>query len=335
MKHMQRPRAEKHLGMEKSVPSKTRVKVPNPSKANEQAASNGQIVPNCRLRLGKGLLFPHPAVISLLTPIAAAGLIYGFVALEENDGRRIPLYALSFYALMVLVLRVPAILARARKFRRENRCYLRYATDIRLRMRISLWGSFFYNAAYAAFQLALGLRHHSAWFYAMAEYYCLLALMRLTLGRHVHAFAIGAEKRIEWRKYRLCGAGLLAMNAALTVFIVYFVRNLRATQHHEITVIAMATYTFGALALAIANMARYRRYESPACSAAKALSLASAAVSMLSLENAMLTTFGDGNSPRFQRFMLGATGAAVSLFILGMAIYMIVHATRQCKIEKE
>ncbi len=286
-------------------------------------------------RLGRRLLFPPIAVVALLALLAAAGLAFSFLRLEENDWRRIASYALSFYALAILCLRVPDMLALARRFRRENRHYLRYRSDVRLRMNLSLWSACIYNAAYAAFQLALGLKHHSAWFYAMAGYYCLLALLRLMLGRHVRAFAPGKERRMEWRKYRLCGAGLLAMNLALSIFVLYFVLHLREARHHEITVIAMAVYTFGALALAISNVIRYRRYDSPACSAAKALSLASAAVSMLSLENAMLTTFDRGSSPLFQRIMLGASGAAAAMLIIGMAAYMIVRATNHLRAEQE
>lgn len=273
------------------------------------------------------LLFPPAAVLALLIPVSAAALIHGFLSLPEHDWRRIASYALSFYVLLILCLRIPAILARIRSFRQENRRYLRYKNDVRLRMNLSLWTACIYNAAYAALQLALGIRHRSAWFYAMAGYYCLLAMLRLMLGRHIRACAPGEHMRSEWRSYRLCGAGLLAMNLALSVFTLYFVLHLRQLRHHEITVIAMSAYTFGALALAIVNVVRYRRYESPACSAAKALSLASAAVSMLSLEDAMLTTFGDAGQQPFRQIMLAASGAAVATFIVAMALYMIFRAT--------
>lgn len=281
-------------------------------------------------RMGRRLLFPHPLVAALLVLLAAAGLIYAF-ALPESDILRIPLYVFSFYALVVLCLRLPGLFAAVQRFRRENRYYQRYATDVQLRMNISLFGAFLYNGAYAAFQLVLGLYHHSAWFYAMAGYYFLLAAMRLMLGQHMRAHLPGKEKQTEWQKYRLCGVGLALMNLALSVVVLYFVRHLRVIHHHSITVIAMATYTFGALTLAIVNVIRYRRYLSPACSAAKGLSLAAASVSMLSLENAMLITFGNGEQQLFQKIMLGASGTAVSLLLLSMAAYMTIHASRELK----
>lgn len=280
-------------------------------------------------KLGKQLLFPHPVIVAVLVPIAAAGLVYSFAVLDGTGLRSIAFYVLSFYALLILCLRMPEFLASFQAFRRKNRYCLRYAADVQWRMNISLFIVCLYNAAYAAFQLALGMHHHSAWFYAMAGYYALLAVLRLMLGRHVRIFKPGEDQRTEWRKYRLCGAGLLMINAALSVFVLYFVRHLRVVRHHEVTVIVMAAYTFGALVLAIANVFRYRRYESPVCSAAKALSLAAAAVSMLSLEDAMLTTFDQGHDPLFQRIMLGASGTAVALLIIGMAIPMIVRATNK------
>lgn len=281
-------------------------------------------------RMGRRLLLPHPLVAALLGLLAAVGLIYAFT-LPESNILRIPLYVFSFYALVVLCLRLPGLFAAIQRFRRENRYYQRYATDVQLRMNISLFGAFLYNGTYAAFQLALGLYHHSAWFYAMAGYYFLLAAMRLMLGQHMRAHLPGKEKQTEWQKYRLCGVGLGLMNLALSVVVLYFVRHLRVIHHHPITVIAMATYTFGALTLAIVNVIRYRRYLSPACSAAKGLSLAAASVSMLSLENAMLITFGKSDQQLFRKIMLGASGAAVSLLLLSMAAYMVIHASRELK----
>lgn len=281
-------------------------------------------------RMGRRLLFPHPLVAALLVLLAATGLIYAFT-LPESDILRIPLYVFSFYALVVLCLRLPGLIVAIQRFRKENPYYQRYATDVQLRMNISLFGAFLYNGAYAAFQLALGLYHHSAWFYAMAGYYFLLAAMRLMLGQHMRAHLPGKEKQTEWQKYRLCGVGLALMNLTLSVVVLYFVQHLRVIHHHPITVIAMATYTFGALTLAIVNVIRYRRYLSPACSAAKGLSLAAASVSMLALENAMLITFGKGDQQLFRKIMLGASGAAVSVLLLSMAAYMVIHASRELK----
>lgn len=84
---------------------------------------------------------------------------------------------------------------------------------------------------------------------------------------------------------------------------------------------------------AIINTVKYRKYNSPVYSASKAISLASACVSMLILESTMLTTFGDEKMTLTQRrVLLGISGAVISAFIIAMAIYMIVKGTKNIKL---
>ena len=285
-------------------------------------------------KLGKALLFPHPLVAVLMLPLALCLMLYGVLHHGSDAPVTIAAYALSFYGLVLVCLRIPDIIRWVQRFRRENRYYLLYKNDVQLRINISLYGTFAFNALYALFQLGLGLWHHSAWFYAMAGYYLLLAVMRLSLVRHTSHHAAGEYSHTEWRKYRFCGWLLLVMNLALAIFTLYFVFRIRTFLHHEITTISMAAYTFTALTLAIINAVRYRKYGSPAYSAAKAISLVSATVSMLTLENAMLTTFGQDSSEMFRQIILGASGAAVILVVQGIALYMIVNAHRKLKINK-
>ncbi len=283
-------------------------------------------------KIGKGLLFPHPVVAGLLFPVAAVLMLWGMLTRGVEDPLTIAFCALSFYGLVLICLRIPDIIHWVQRFRRENKYYLLYSSDVQLRINLSLFFSVGFNAVYALFQLCLGLWHHSAWFYAMAGYYLLLALMRLSLVRHTRRYAAGEDCRAEWRKYRFCGWLLLVMNLALAIFTLYFVFRIRVFLHHEITTIAMAAYTFTSLTLAIVNTVRYRKYGSPAYSAAKAISLASATVSMLTLENSLLTTFGEGESELFRQIMLGASGAAVILVVQGIALYMIVNASKKLRI---
>ena len=98
----------------------------------------------------------------------------------------------------------------------------------------------------------------------------------------------------------------------------------------------MATYTFTALTLAILNAVRYRKFNSPAVSAAKAISLAAACVSMLTLENTMLSTFSnDAMTPEKTRLFLSISGGAASVFIIAMSVYMIIQANRRLRLLAE
>ena len=75
--------------------------------------------------------------------------------------------------------------------------------------------------------------------------------------------------------------------------------------------------------------------KSPIMSTSKVINLAAALVSMLALETAMLSQFGAENSIEFKRVMVAATGAGVSVVIVTMAIYMIIHGSREIKKIKE
>lgn len=139
----------------------------------------------------------------------------------------------------------------------------------------------------------------------------------------------------ELTKYRACGIILLVMNLALALMIFFMVYWNRTFHHHEITTIALAAYTFTSLTRAIINIIKYRKYNSPVYSASKAISLASACVSMLILESTMLTTFGaETMSLTERRIFLGVSGGVISAFIIAMAVYMIARATKKIRLQK-
>ncbi|MBQ9134591.1 MAG: hypothetical protein IJX66_00695 [Lachnospiraceae bacterium] len=277
------------------------------------------------------LLFPHIAIVIILIPIATALLTYTFAFGSTNELIAYVSYFLSAYALTVVCTRAPKIFRTLRRIKTENKYINLYVTDVHLRVKISLYCSLSINVLYALLQLLSGIHYHSGWFYALSGYYALLILMRFFLLRDTLKSDLGKNRLSEWKRYRFCGFILLVAHSALTVIVAYIVWLNRGFTHNEILTIAMAAYTFFSMTTAIINVIKYRRYESPVMSAAKAISLAAALISMLSLETAMLTAFGEGNDPTFRLIMTGTTGSAVCLLVLTLAIYMIIHATKEIK----
>ncbi len=206
-----------------------------------------------------------------------------------------------------------------------------YKSDAGLRIRTSLYRNVVINLTYALFQLALGYKHHTVWFYSMAGYYGILALVRFLLAKYSEKHNMRSDLLKEWKLYHWCGISLFLLNVTLAGFVYYIMWQGRAFVHHEITVIAMATYTFYAFTMAVIDFNKYRKLKSPVYTAGKMLGLATALVSMLTLEKAMLATFSSGNDEQFRLIMTGATGAGVTILILGMAIYMVIVANKQIK----
>ena len=279
-------------------------------------------------KLGKALLFPHVAVMILLVPISTAFLVYAMVFLGTESVVSILSYVLSAYTLTVWCFRIPRLICFFKRVREENQYVRRWLEDERLRVKVSLHVSLLGNVVYGLFQLWLGVYHHTFWFCSLGAYYICLAVMRFFLVRHTVRHKLGAEMRRELSRYRACGWIFLVMNLALSLMIFFMVYWNRTFVHHEITTIAMAAYTFIAFTVAIVSIVKYRKYNSPVYSASKAISLASACVSMLTLESTMLTTWGKTESPAFRQLMLALTGGVIVIFIVVMAIHMITAGNR-------
>jgi len=283
-------------------------------------------------KIGKALLFPHIAVMMILLPIATLFLVYSMVFVGTESIIAIASYVLAFYTLTAWVLKAPYLIRLFKNFKKENVYARRWQDDDRLRVNVSLYGTLIWNAAYALLQLGMGFWHRTFWFYSLAGYYICLAAMRFFLARYTIKHKPGEKMREELIRYRLCGWIFLAMNLTLSLMVFFMVYWNRTFLHHEITTIALAAYTFTAFTMAIINMVKYRKYNSPVYSASKVISLASACVSMLTLEATMLTTFGDGTMDAITRkIFLGCTGGAISVFVVVMAIYMIKQSSKQLK----
>lgn len=282
-------------------------------------------------KIGLNLLYPHLAVIICLLPISVAFLVFALIYLGTESMLAIFSYLLAFYVLLVISFRVPRIIAYFKKLKHENKYVNRYFTDVRLRMNISLYGSLIWNIAFAIFQLVLGFYHKSFWFYSMFAYYVMLGVMRFFLLKHTRKYNANEQAEIEMKKYVFSGWLLLAMNLALAVIVFFIVYWNKTFEHHMITTIALAAYTFLTFTFAIINIVRYKKYNSPVYSAAKNISLIAGCVSMLTLETTMLTTFGATDSKLLGQILLPITGTAVIGFAITIAIIMIRRGAKYFK----
>ena len=276
--------------------------------------------------------------------VVAALLGYGFVIAVavfniQNPVLQYVSYIASAYALIVTctgLAYVNTAIGGVKKFVsdhplmkkfRSTEVGEKYMTDVRFRAGVSLYQGFFINLMYIAMKLVSGIVYRSTWFIALAVYYILLAVMRFLLVRRLNV----QDEASELRRYRLCGIMLLFMNQALTGIVVFMVQQNRSFDYPGLLIYAMAAYAFYAVTIAIINIVKTRKHKSPILSAAKAINLVAALVSILSLETAMLAQFGGDDDPLFRQVMTGATGGGVCTIVIGMAIYMIWRANKNLK----
>lgn len=275
-----------------------------------------------------------PAWVGYPVMIFGFGLIlYVAVTAQTDTPLAYASYGLSAYALVLLCIRLPGIIRFWIGFKKTNPFAVRYFSDLQYRTKLSLYLSTAVNLLYAGLHLWTGIHNTSIWFYALAVYYAMLALMRFFLLKEARVHELGKDRFREYLHYRLIAVLLLVMNLALSAICAFVVVENRGFVHHEIITIAMAAYTFWSLTMAIISIFRYRKYRSPVLSASKHISLASALMSMLSLETAMFASFGD-QDPTLRFWITACSGAAIFITILTLAVYMLCLARNELNLMK-
>ena len=285
-------------------------------------------------------LFCLPPLLTILAALFGFSFVIVVFAFDiQNPVLRYASYIASAYALTITItglVYIPIAAGGIKKFVLEHSLMKKFRstavgekfmTDVRVRTGVSLYQGFFVNLLYIAMKLVSGIIYRSFWFVALAIYYILLAVTRILLVRRLNV----QDEKAELRRYRTCGVILLLMNQALVGIVVFMVQQNRGFEYPGLLIYAMAAYSFYAVTIAIINVVKTRKHKSPILSAAKAISLVAAMVSILSLTTAMLAQFGEGDDPMFRRAMTGAVGGGVCVIVIGMAVYMICRANINLK----
>lgn len=284
-------------------------------------------------------LYPPLWITILLTLICTAALIYTFIGGYEAHPLAYLTYVLSFYTLVTIVMLcikvIPGHYKAAKQKAYENPLSNKFLTDYRFRTHISLYRSLIVNLLYIATNIVSGFLFNTVWFLVIAFYYTILAVMRFLLVRFVNKIGIGKNRFKELRRSRLCGYILLTVNFALSGAVLMILYQNKGYHYNGILIYIIALYTFYITTIAIVNLVKYKKHKSPVMSMTKIISMAAALVSMLTLETAMFSQFGQDMSPQSQRLMIGLTGGGVSIIIVIMSVYSIVKNSKEIKMIME
>lgn len=138
---------------------------------------------------------------------------------------------------------------------------------------------------------------------------------------------VQAEKRIL---PMAAGILLLVLNFALTGVILLTIAQDTARRYSEIVVISIATYTFYKIIMAVVNMVKVRKMQSPVLIMIRNIGVADALVSMLTLQATMLASF-QGKGGLDANRMNAITGMVVCVLILALGVSMIRYAFKNQK----
>ncbi len=208
----------------------------------------------------------------------------------------------------------------------------RFLEDYTYRTILTTMPSFAINVAYTVYNGVIGIMNQSAWFITMAVYYSLLGIMRY--------YAVNTERktsRMEDRELirkkqisviRTDGSLLLLLNLALSGVVLLTIAKGTTKTHSEIIVISIAAYTFYKITMAVINMVKVRKMQSPILITLRNIGVADALVSLLTLQATMLASFRETSSLDPNR-MNGITGLAVCILIAALGVSMICYTRKK------
>lgn len=298
-------------------------------------------------KIMKKILYPRFFVVIPAIIASAVLLIYTFTSGITTDSPiAIATYVISFYTLVIVCLGIVPFIKKAKNFIYTNKHTAPFVTNPVLMAKTTLYFGLGYNLIYSAFNIFMGIWTDSEWLITLAGYYGIVAVIRFVVTRGIYlskSDATDLERlRREWRRYRASGWISLVLTAIMSGLIAMVLFEDDGFLYPGYLIFVFAAYTFFKFVTAITNVIKFRKLDSPALSASKALNLSVAVMSLFALQTAMFAEFGSGNS-MFQDasgeamskadigLMNTLTGIAVWLVALCISIYMILHSTRQLK----
>ena len=268
---------------------------------------------------------PFPLVL-LLSITCCAGLVWVFVKDLETWVPAYFLYALSFYCLTTLCVKLPAAVRSVKDWLSWHPNLTALLKNEELHFELGLYFEQFINIAYGIFKIASGVILGSAWIGCDGIYNMTQALIQL--------FQILRRKKAgtlvqQWKSYRFCGVLVLLLHLTLTGIVFQMINLNRAEEQGEILVITTAFFAFYKITTSFISIAKDRKHTHPVDSSVRMLNLAQAIFAIFSLQASMFHTFGTGES--WEHLLNILTGCTVCLLIVSMGIYMIRRSNREIK----
>ena len=207
-----------------------------------------------------------------------------------------------------------------------------FLEDYTFRTILTTMPSFIINVAYTVYNGVIGIVNQSSWFITTAVYYSLLGVMRyhaVNTGRKISRMK--NQKLIRKKELAVIktdGILLLLLNLALSGVVLLTIEKGRAKAYSEIMAISIAAYTFYKTTMAVINMVKVRKMQSPILITIRNIGVADALVSILTLQTTMLASFQNTSNLDVNR-MNALTGMAVCILIALLGISMIYYASKR------
>jgi len=184
----------------------------------------------------------------------------------------------------------------------------------------SPYTSLAFNVAYALGNCIIGFLTHSWWFITVGAYYTVLAITRFSVLQVKRK--AGGNYDAELSVRRITGILLVVLSFCIVGVNILSAVQDRGTAFHEIAMIAVATYTFAKIIIAVIGMAKVKRSASPVGKTLRNIALADACVSIYTMQRSMVVSFPGLEAPSIL-LLNTLTGTAVWIVVLLLGVNLI------------
>ncbi|MGN1398770.1 MAG: hypothetical protein ACI4WG_02065 [Erysipelotrichaceae bacterium] len=251
-------------------------------------------------------------------------LIYVFISEREKTALAYLSYFLSAYALAVFCLWFYQVCRFGNNRLKSSKIYAFYRKNNLTVIKGSIYLSLTINFIYGLFEMVIGIYYQSWWFITLACYYLLLWIMKISIVKDIR-LEVSHNLIKEYRKLKSTGSILLLLNIILIGMVILIVHQNKQISYAGFLIYIVALYDFYLIITAAVNVVKYRNNHNPLLTASKCVNLTVAMISMISLEVAMVSQFGNDDA-KFKLLMTALMGVGICLINSLMAIYMIVKA---------
>lgn len=174
------------------------------------------------------------------------------------------------------------------------------------------------NSFYGIANAVMGIATNSWWLITISAYYIIISIMRFSVILYKLKNKHGSIENELFVK-TFTGYMFLALDVVLVAVTYLAVVQSTGTQYHKIMMISIATYTFVKVAIAVKNLYKSMKSNSPLLTTIRSISFADAAVSLFSLQRSMLVSFGEMEPATVRIFnILTGSGVCLAVTVLGI-----------------
>ncbi len=211
---------------------------------------------------------------------------------------------------------------------RQSAAGARFLDDIHYRTLVKSVCNLILNFIFAFYNGILGLLAPSIIFGVSAVYYLILSLMRFSAV----ITARRRKKSADIISSLFIGTMLMLLSVIFTITVFLSMKHRTAAVYQTIPMITIATYTFTKISVAAVSAYKRRRIKSasPLWRAIERIRYSEIAVSLLTMQQSMLVTFGEGFSEA-DTVLNACTGAAVCVFIFTLGVITVNNTVKEKK----